>query len=367
MDQVLIVKNSAEKGLIEFLKFLLEKDRVSGVFTLIKTKKQDDYDYALITEPELLKDAFPLHPFLPVNAGKILSNFTDLKKPVVAVIKPCELRSFIELVKRTQGNLENFLLISFTCGGAFTFSDTVENKTDTLLSDYWTAVSNANDFKNIRSTCKACDNFIPMNADITVSLFGNKNIDSSCKMFLNSEKAKTMVKGFDTEILEDQLDKTQIEKISKRRTEYKEKLFNEIKIQDTGLDGLIDEFGKCIGCHACSRVCPICYCVLCDFESSTYDDSSSMLESELNRKGGVRLPTDTVLYQIGRLSHMSFSCIGCGQCTEVCPVNIPVSVIFRKIGEKVAKIFDYIPGKDVAEQIPVTIFKEEEFTTLGED
>ena len=130
---------------------------------------------------------------------------------------------------------------------------------------------------------------------------------------------------------------------------------------------MIDVFGRCIGCHACSRVCPICYCVLCDFESSTYDYDNTIMEQELSRKGGLRLPSDTILYQIGRLSHMSFSCIGCGQCTEVCPADIPVSVIFRKCGEKVAEIFEYIPGRDVNEQVPVTIFKEEEFKEIGEE
>ncbi len=367
MDQALVMKKRAETGLIEFLRFLLEKDKVSGVLTLIKTKKKDEYDYSLITNPELLTDALPLHPFIPVNAGRILSNFSNLEKPVVAVIRPCELRSFIELVKRSQGNLENFLLISYTCGGCFGFKHSVDNNIDEMLPDYWKVVAKGTDYKDIRETCKACEYFIPINADITVSVAGEKDLNSISRLYLHSEQAKRMAEGFEGDISDEEFDRSQYEHIINKRKEFKVKLFDQIKIQDTGLDGLIDEFGKCIGCHACSRVCPICYCVLCDFESLTYDDSSNILESELDRKGGLRLPTDTVLYQIGRLSHMSFSCIGCGQCTEVCPVNIPVSVIFKKIGEKVAKIFDYIPGKDVEEQIPVTIFKEEEFTNVGED
>ncbi len=367
MDQVLTIDKSTEAGLIELLKFLLQNDKVSGVFTLRKTKKQGKFDYALITDPTLLKDAIPLHPLMPVNAGKILSNFSLMEKPIVAVIKPCELRSFIELVKRSQGRLDNFLLISYTCGGAFTFNTIVENKTDTLLPDYWKAVKSGNDFKDIRSICKACECFIPMTADITVSVMGEKDLNSTCRIFLHSDKSKSMIKGFEAEILEEDLNHSQFDSIVKNKKEQKEKLFNEINIQDTGLDGMIDVFGKCIGCHACSRVCPICYCVLCDFESSTYDYDSTIMINELFRKGGLRLPTDTILYQIGRLTHMSFSCIGCGQCTEVCPANIPVSVIFRKSGEKVAAIFDYIPGRDVDEQVPVTVFKENEFTDVGED
>ena len=59
--------------------------------------------------------------------------------------------------------------------------------------------------------------------------------------------------------------------------------------------------------------------------------------------------------------------MGCGLCAEVCPANIPVSTIFMKTGGETAKIFEYIPGKDVEEPIPVMIFKKEELTEIGED
>ena len=63
---------------------------------------------------------------------------------------------------------------------------------------------------------------------------------------------------------------------------------------------------------------------------------------------------------------MSFSCVGCGQCTDVCPADIPVASIFKKIGEETAGMFDFVPGRSVEEQIPVMIYKEEEFPELGE-
>lgn len=369
MDQVLKINKRSEKGVIEFLTFLLRNNKVSGVFTLRKNKGNGSVDYALITEPELLKDAIPLHPFMPVNAGKMLSIFTPLKKPVAAVIKPCELRAFIELVKRSQGTLENFLLISYTCGGSFTFKTSLEGRAEKLLPDYRKALMNGSDLDEMRPTCRACEYFIPQNSDITVSLIGEKDADSQCKMFLHSDKSKSLAEGFDAERSEeeDALDQSRFDSILKNRNEHKTNIFREIKIQDSGLDGMIDVFGKCIGCHGCSRICPTCYCILCDFESHHFDDDVSLFENQLSLKGALRLPTDTILYQIGRLTHMSYSCVGCGLCTEVCPVDIPVSTIFKKTGEEVAEIFDYVPGRDVEESVPVTVFKEEELSELGED
>ena len=367
MDQVLKIDENSEKGVIDFLKFLLQNNKLSGVFTLRKMGKKGSFDYALITESELLKDAIPLHPFMPVNAGKMLSVFTPMKKPVAAVIKPCELRAFIELVKRSQATLDNFLLISYTCGGSFTFNTTLEDHVDKLLPDYWKAMVNGDDFGGIRPTCKACEYFVPMSADITISLIGEKDTNSTCKMFLHSDKSKSMAEGFKAEMSEDELDQSKFDSIVKKRKEQKEKIFREIKIQDSGLDGMIDVFGKCIGCHGCNRVCPICYCILCDFESHHFDYEASLFESQISQKGALRLPPDTILYQLGRLTHMSYSCVGCGLCTEVCPVDIPVATIFKKTGEETAKIYDYVSGRDVEEPVPVTVFKEDELSEFCED
>jgi len=38
--------------------------------------------------------------------------------------------------------------------------------------------------------------------------------------------------------------------------------------------------------------------------------------------------------------------------------------IFKKVGESVQKMFDYIPGKDAEEDIPLVTFKEEEFAEV---
>ena len=59
--------------------------------------------------------------------------------------------------------------------------------------------------------------------------------------------------------------------------------------------------------------------------------------------------------------HVSISCIGCGLCGDVCPVNIPLWAVSLKTGEAVQKAFDYTPGRDIEEEIPLIAFKPEEF------
>jgi hypothetical protein len=48
-------------------------------------------------------------------------------------------------------------------------------------------------------------------------------------------------------------------------------------------------------------------------------------------------------------------------CTDVCPVDIPVSTIFSRAGASVQALFDYQPGREVTEEIPLRTFEEKEF------
>ncbi len=367
MNKVIKIEKSTKQGLLEFLEHLLVNDKISGVLTLRKINENGICDYGFITDPkELIETAEPFAPVMPVNASQILSSLTPTTKPIAAIIKPCELRGFVERVKRAQGSLDNVLTISYTCGGVIPLNTFQSDANEKLVTDYFEVIKGTDTPDSVRPTCKACEIFIPMTADITIPIFGNNEVDSDCSLIMNSEEAVKMSKDFKCEIIESDLDSKIMAEILEKRTAEKEILFKTVSTTKEGLDDLVDTFGKCIGCHGCSRVCPICYCVLCDFESFNFDYNTDLMENELSQKHALRLPPDTIFFQLGRLNHMSFSCVGCGQCEDVCPAGIPVSTIFKKTGEDVAKIFDFVPGRDVEEVIPVMIIKEQEFPEVGE-
>ncbi|MFW6136922.1 MAG: 4Fe-4S binding protein, partial [Candidatus Aminicenantaceae bacterium] len=116
----------------------------------------------------------------------------------------------------------------------------------------------------------------------------------------------------------------------------------------------------------CSHACPICFCTLCDFESKTLEYQPQSFSSEMIQKKGMKVPPGNIFFHLGRMTHMAVSCIRCGMCTDVCPVNIPVASIFSKVGESLQETFDYIPGRDVEEPAPTGTYKEEEFAGVGE-
>ena len=362
MPKVLKQDKSAEDGVRELLRFLLESGKVKGAFTLSKLNEKGAVAYLLIADSQKIDDAVPLFPLMPTNAGKMLSLITSEEpatEPIAAVVRPCELRAFVELVKRNRGSLENLLLISPTCGGVYPLKSASEGGIAEKQPQYWEAVAKGDIAPDLRPACRTCVHFVPYTADITIDLIGSKNTDKECRLLLNTEKAIQFTDGFAGDISQAGAEPTELRQLRIKREAEREKLFSETQIE--GIKELIDIFGSCIGCHGCSKVCPICYCNLCYFESTANEYTAHTYDAELARKDGMRVPPGTVFYHLGRLIHIATSCVGCGLCSDVCPVDIPVSTIFQKASQPAQELFGYVPGKDVEEPLPLSTFEKEEF------
>ncbi|RKZ09835.1 coenzyme F420 hydrogenase, partial [Candidatus Fermentibacteria bacterium] len=123
-------------------------------------------------------------------------------------------------------------------------------------------------------------------------------------------------------------------------------------------------FAACIGCRGCREACPICSCVLCDYETARTLHSPELVRAEAKRKGSVRVPAGTLQFQLGRLMHISPSCTACGQCSDVCPVDIPVADIFIRAANLVQESLDYAPGRDTDDTPPMATYLEKELLDI---
>jgi formate dehydrogenase subunit beta len=112
-------------------------------------------------------------------------------------------------------------------------------------------------------------------------------------------------------------------------------------------------------------MCPICYCKECFFDSATFESEADEYFKWAEKKGALKMPNDTLLFHLTRLNHMAVSCVGCGMCQEACPHGIPVFNIFSLVGAQLQKQFDYVPGKDITEEPPMTVFRENELGEIG--
>jgi len=186
--------------------------------------------------------------------------------------------------------------------------------------------------------------------------------DENIFLIPNNERGKSILDemGIEAEKSMDSWEK-KVKELIELRKRKREEAQAKLKPKVVGLDSLLDTFSKCINCHNCQSVCPICYCRQCYFESDNvklpFDDYLMRAES----KGALRFLPDTLLFHIGRMTHMSFSCVGCGACEDACPMSIEVAQIFIFVSDRSQQLFDYVPGKSIEEPLPLRVYKEDEF------
>ncbi len=370
MSDALTISKSPDEALRAFLAFLLQEKKAAAVLTLGRIGNDGAPAYSLITDAKELESASPLLPIMPANAGKLLAEITELgpsPEPIAAVLKPCELRALGELKKLNQANLDNLLLISFTCGGVFPLAIRNNGGIDETLPAYRDALAKGEVADGIRPTCRACEHFVPYNADLTVALVGTPASNGTCTFLINSTRGAEALEGFEGQRTQAKLESDAIDSLRAKRADEATKLYTESETAALGLDGLVNIFGRCLSCRGCSNVCPICYCELCYFDSVTEDPAPSKYEARLRHRKATRVPPGTVAFHLGRMTHMVISCVGCGMCSDVCPVSIPVATLFSMVGKSADKVFSYVPGKDLDEELPLKKYEVDELSHLGEE
>jgi formate dehydrogenase subunit beta len=324
----------------------------------------------LVSDPAALDHADPLAPILPINAARAASllTLTGHHQKLALVLRPCEIRALVELVKFQQVKLDNALIVGLDCLGTFKVTDWQALSDPQPVVDHLLAGAAGGDLAPpqglvFRAACQMCEQPLPdgEHVALAIGLLGSAPGTLSLRARDDIGQALELVPG---DAPAGRAAATQ--KLITTRIQARDAAFAELRQRVHSMDGLLQEFSTCIRCHNCMINCPICYCRECIFRTPTFEHESQLFFQWAERKGTVRLLPDTLLFHLTRLNHMVTSCVGCGLCTEACPVDIPVGTVFRAVGEKAQAIFDYHPGRSLEEAAPVQEFREDELTALGE-
>jgi formate dehydrogenase subunit beta len=346
------------------MKELLMQGMDKGVFDAVlipmKVPAGDSYVYVLIKEKALVKDADPLPPVMSVQGGKAVLSITRLGKgnlKIAAVMRPCEVRATNELEKNEQVNLENITLISMDCPGVLPLQEFTQNPKE--AGALFKQAEKKHDDTNMRPVCQICDNSSLVAGDLHIGTLGA----SKDAMFIiaHSDKGQAVLQTLKIPS-KGSLDpwKKQVQEKKEKKTKQRSTTHKELKKHIGGLDHLIDTFSRCLNCHNCMRACPICFCRLCYFDSEKIKNEREDYMQQAQEKGNLRFPPDTTLFHVGRMTHMSVSCVSCGSCEDACPVSLPVAQVFSMIADETQGLFDYVAGRDREEPLPMKTFKEDE-------
>lgn len=106
------------------------------------------------------------------------------------------------------------------------------------------------------------------------------------------------------------------------------------------------ELSRCVRCHACREVCPMCFCERCvaDKTEPAWIDPSAHLRGN-------------VAWQLTRVLHLAGRCADCGECERACPADIPLGLLNTKVANVMEERFGYRTVDDPSVPCPVGTWK----------
>lgn len=150
-----------------------------------------------------------------------------------------------------------------------------------------------------QSKCLSCDVHMPQRADVVI---GQSAADS---MPVPADRRYAEIEAF--------LQKTPEERMAYWKT----------------------ELSRCVKCYACRQVCPMCYCRQCIVDKNR----PVVISTSATLKGNFA-------WQITRAFHLAGRCIGCDECTRVCPAGIDLRLLNLSLAKAAEEKFAFRAGTD---------------------
>jgi formate dehydrogenase subunit beta len=361
-------KGGVDGAIRDFLRKALETEAADAALVPVATPAGDSYAWILASDPDLVGEANPVAPTMPVQGAKALRSLTRKgggTVKVVGVMRPCEIRAAIELTKLHQVRLDNVVLVSYDCLGAIPLKDHVEDPEGSQQRFDAMLEAGRTDDAAVKAVCRICVDFALVGSDIHIGTLGVPA--GSVMLVANSDKGSTLLETMGISCKEDISGwMGAVTELKAQREDRRRKSLAETGVGLQGFDGLRATFADCIGCHNCQSACPICYCRQCYFDSEVAKPDPAAAMDIALRRGGMAFPANRVMFHTGRMAHMSLSCVSCGQCSDACPVAIPVADIFSYMAGLTQPTFDYVAGRESGEPLPLRHFREAEVAGVHE-
>jgi len=240
-----------------------------------------------------------------INLSGLVKLHHRRTKRFAVVAKGCDARGLVSLVQEKQLRREQVVVLAVPCRGVVDFG---------RLSSHRDAP--AFDEALVEERCRACDLATPRFFDVLVEVTARE---------APAESLPPSARALAEQPLDERWAAWQV------------------------------DLSRCIRCHACRKICPVCACASCIFDSTTptWVDRSSN-------------PSDNTLYSMVRLWHLSGRCVGCGECERACPAGIPFTRITAHLAADSAALFGLRPGDDPTAKRILSTFDEQQDAELAD-
>jgi formate dehydrogenase subunit beta len=241
---------------------------------------------------------------------------------VAFVVKGCDMRSIVALVKERQAPRENLVLIGVPCTGMVDAGKLVQaagGQAVVSLEDggagavaVQTADGRALSVEReqlLQDACLSCRFPSPQGADIAVEGPARQPCD-------------------DGDALAKEIASLPIEERWQRFSA---------------------EMSRCIRCYACRQACPTCYCTECFAEQN----SPAWIGVGAER-------TDVSIFHLIRIFHQAGRCVECDACLRACPVGIDLRPWTKALAADVRSLYGFTPDFDLEGKPPLATFRDDD-------
>ncbi len=275
---------------------LLGDGTVAAVIGYVAGRRKGTSMPAVITEIEKAKELI----FSPACQNNLAFYLTKAKKEIskkgklAVVVKGCDLRAVAGLIGENQIRREDIYIIAIACAGVYGAN---ADRTQTLTES------------TVARKCRECTVHLPEGADVVAGVLPPlPELEPYESVELASLEAMTA---------------------AERWAFWKE------------------HFSRCIRCLACRQVCPFCFCeqCLCDRNRPQAVDTTPR-------------PAGNMAWHIVRAMHLTGRCGGCAECERVCPMDIPLNLLNRKMAQEMMEMYGHEAGMAPKEKGPLTEYKE---------
>ncbi|MBQ9106316.1 MAG: 4Fe-4S dicluster domain-containing protein [Clostridia bacterium] len=303
--------------LIEKAASLLGNGTVSCVLGWEKGEFDYDVTPALFETESELREKFVFGDFCGANLSKYLVSKTrKCEGRILVFLKPCDTYSFNQLLTEHRFDREKAYVVGIPCEGMA-------------------------DIERVKELCGDGISSVTADGDelVVTTLYDDEPVRVKAESVLAERcvncKSKKHV-AYDELIGEDG------EVLSSARFDEVARL--EAMTPDERFAFWQNELSKCIRCNACRNVCPACTCERCVFDNPSSGVENKAAANSFEEK----------MFHIIRAFHVAGRCTDCGECSRVCPQNIPLHLLNRKFIKDIDDFYgEYQAGAEVGSRAPL--------------
>ena len=267
-----------------------------------------DVTPAVFNTAEELQNGFLYNDFCAANLSKYLVKESRKEGKILVFLKPCDTYSFNQLVAEHRIIRENIYVIGIECYG--------KADVEKLRA---LGISGITGIRKVDG------------AFVVETIYGTETVkaaDATAERCLACKSKKHVAYdeliGEDGEVIEDC-----------GRFDMVEKL--EAMTPDERFAFWRGELSRCIRCNACRNICPACTCEQCVFDNPASGVSQKAAATSFEEN----------MFHIIRAFHVAGRCTDCGECSRVCPQNIPLHLLNRKFIKDINEFYGtYQAGED---------------------